>query len=338
MTITVKDLRPEDESAWEQFVADHPAAVVSYRLPYRDLLVDVLGCVPHYAIALDGEQIVGVLPVMSSAGTLGPVVNALPYFGSHGAPLVTSVAAEQALSTWYQSFVEHTGAASAVMIENPMAKFQVEPSFNVTDSRAAHVTALDDPRGLSAVVSGSVRTSIRKAERLGVEVQVANTAFESLRTLHAASMRPHGGAIKDERFFGAVESRFETETDYRIYVARREGAVIAALLIFFTGSTVDYFMPATDPVHRSSEPMAAILFRAMSDARENGAERWNWGGSWPSHTSLQFYKAKWGGMATEYRYCVRVSQQVLDVATPALLTREYPGFYVVPFDYLRAAS
>jgi len=221
MTITVKDLCREDESAWEQFVADHPAAVVSYRMAYRDLLVDVLGCIPHYVIALDDEQIVGVLPVMTSIGTLGPVVNALPYFGSHGAPLVTSVAAEQALSTWYQSFVELTDAASAVMIENPMAKFQVEPSFNVTDSRAVHVTALDDPRGLSAVVSGSVRTSIRKAERLGVEVQVANTAFTSLRTLHAASMRPHGGVIKDERFFGAVESRFAAETDYRIYRARR---------------------------------------------------------------------------------------------------------------------
>jgi hypothetical protein len=80
--------------------------------------------------------------------------------------------------------------------------------------------------------------------------------------------------------------------------------------------------------------MAMILLAAMSEAARRGFTNWNWGGSWPSHESLQRFKAKWGGQPRRYRYATNVGNPGLVKSTKAELLEQYPGFFVVPFDSL----
>lgn len=77
--------------------------------------------------------------------------------------------------------------------------------------------------------------------------------------------------------------------------------------------------------------MAAILFQALTDAARRGMTQWNWGGSWPSHESLQRFKAKWGGEPHEYRYTTKLNDHAILRASPDEILAAYPGFFVVPF-------
>jgi len=338
MTIEIVTLSTEREPAYARFVQGHPGALISYKLPYRDFLCELLGCQPRYAMAIRDEEVLGVLPLMVMDGSHGAVLNALPYFGSSGAPLATDTRAAELLMDWYCAEAATPGVAAATMIANPLAPTPPRP-HEYSDYRIAHVTELagegDPIPRILALIDSSARRNIQKAERSGTAVAIESHAFEELEALHRASMEAIGAQVKSRSFFEGVPRHFQPGIDYDLYIGRIDGVPAGALLIFYSGETVDYFMPAASPDFRNSQPMAAILLQAMAEAARRGYTKWNWGGSWPTHESLQRFKAKWGGKPLEYRYATNVGNRAVLRATKEDLLSQYPGFFVVPFHSLQ---
>lgn len=341
MTVDVEYLSVEREAAYAQFVAGHPDALISYTLAYRDLLVETLGCQPRYAVALRDAEVVGVMPMMSVEGEPGTVLNSLPYFGSNGGPLAGDAQARDALCAWYSEQAREDGVVAATVVANPLAANVADVVHDIVDSRIAHVTALAGEgaaqAGISPAIDGSARRNVAKAQRLGTAVAVENDRFDELQSLHRHSMAAIGAPVKAPQFFDAVRRNFRPATDFDLYVARTGGEAVAALLVFYCGRTVDYYVPAVAPPRRAEQPMAAILVQAMRDAARRGFTRWNWGGSPPAHQSLQRFKAKWGGVPTEYHYKTKLNDTSLLRARREDILTAYPGFFVVPFCCLAEA-
>jgi hypothetical protein len=338
MTIEIVLLSPDRESAYAEFVQSHPTSLISYTLRYRNFLMELLGCQARYAMAVRNGEVLGVLPMMIMQGSYGPVLNALPYFGSSGAPLVIDAGAAELLMDWFSIEAADAGVAASTMIGNPLAPGPTRP-HEYSDYRIAHITPLtgegEPASRISALIDPSARRNVQKAQRCGTEVTIQNDAFDKLEALHRASMEAIGAQVKSRAFFEGVPRHFQPGVDYDLYLGRIDGAPAGALLIFYCGKTVDYFMPAANPEHRSSQPMAAILLEAMAEAARRGYTTWNWGGSWPTHESLQRFKAKWGGQPSEYHYATNVGNAALLKATKEELLAQYPGFFVGPFHSLQ---
>ena len=340
MNVGVVSLSAERERDYERFVNAQPEALITYTLAYRDLLIDLLGCTAHYAVALRGDGIVGVMPLMSLQGELGTVLNSLPYFGSNGGALTEDAQARDALYAWYAAQTQTDGVVAATVIGNPLAPPPTTVHDHV-DLRVAHVTALagegDAEARIWAAIAGSARRNVRKARRRGIEVAVENHSFDALQSLHRRSMAAIGAPVKSPEFFAAVPRHFRGGAGFDLYVARMDDEAVAAMLVFYCAKTVDYYVPAVSPEHRGEQPMAAILIRAMVDAAGCGRARWNWGGSWPSHHSLRRFKTKWAGVPSEYRYQTKLNDERVLHARSQDILAAYPGFYVVPFACLRSA-
>ena len=340
--LEVQDLRPSLEAEYDDFVRRSPAALISYSLRYRDFLVELLGAEPQYAVALQDGRVVGVLPLLGLDGPMGRVLNSLPYFGSNGGPLTADPEAERALLTWYSAAAGDPAVAASTVIENPLSARSSKPAHDLTDLRIGHVTSLVDEHGpredILASLEGSARRNVNKALRVGVKVTTENDDLDVLQSLHVRSMSAIGAQVKSPEFFAALGRHFRPGEDFDVYVARVDGEAVAALLVFYCGRSVDYYVPATSPEHRQLQPLAAILHQAMTHASHRGFEHWNWGGSWPSHESLQRFKAKWGGVRTEYRYWTKVNDTSLLSATPDALLDAYAGFFVIPFSALAVGS
>jgi hypothetical protein len=338
----VVDVSSAWEEQYESFLLHHPFALLYYSLRYRGFLADLLGCKSRYAAAVEGDEIRAVLPLMVADGRFGQVVNSLPYYGSNGGILATDDHASTVLADWYGQEVADAGIAAATVIANPLDPEPQAVVHDVVDLRVGHVTALDGPDSdgedpLWQAIDGSARRNVKKAAQAGVEVSVENDAFADLERLHRASMSVAGGAPKSPSFFRAIPAHFREGLDYRIYVGRVGGDAVAALLLFYYGDTVEYYVPALAPDFRPAQPMAAILFQAMTDAAHAGCRRWNWGGSWLTHDTLIRFKSKWGGRGRTYQYWTKVNRPELRSATPHELQDEYDGFFVLPFSELDAS-
>ena len=337
----VVDLASDLEDEYERFVLAHPCSLVYYSLRFRDFLTELLGCRPRYTIALDNNGISAVLPLMRTDGRYGQVLNSLPYYGTNGGVLATDLEAEAALVEHYRLSLNDAAVAAATVIENPLQPGRVAIPHDLVDTRIGHITLFEGndsspDEQLARLIDGSARRNVRKAGQSGVDVAVENESFAELEALHRASMAAAGGQAKSWVFFEAVAAHFRPGTDFDVYVARIAGHAVAALLLFYYGTTVDYYVPALHPDFRPAQPMAAVLHTAMTDAIARGFRRWSWGGSWTSHDSLIRFKEKWGGRGRTYAYRTAVKKPELRSSTSAELLEEYQGFYVLPFSALAA--
>ena len=340
--IQVEPLPPAESPDWDAFLRSTSGGLIYHSIAYRDLLVDLLGCESEYLVAREGGEIRGVLPVMWASDEAGRVCNSLPFYGSHGGPIAGSSEAEEALMEAWNERATDGGTLAATMVANPFLDHEPPQAVHeLTDERIGQVTALpgdESPDELMLLYSKNARRDVRRAERRGVEVERDPSRLPELWRLHQENMEAIGGLAKPERFFTELANRLEAGRDYELWVATKEGSLIAGLLVLYFNDVAEYWTPAVDAEHRADEPMALIVSEAMLDASRRGCRLWNWGGTWSSQDGVYRFKHKWGADDRPYRYFVQVNNRSVLEATPEQLLERFPHFYVLPFTALRTES
>jgi len=335
----VRRLSEESEDAYETFVQKHPNALLYYSLKYKKLLEQLLGCEALYLLAMDGDAIKGVFPMMRIAGKWGWVYNSLPFYGSHGGILAEGEEIVSLLTDAYHQMLEREPVATATIISNP---FHPAPCAQVRhhhrDERIGQMTDLDFEENVEAalmrVIEPSARRNIQKALREGIEVTIDNGQFDFLRKVHEENIHAVGGRPKPDKFFSLVDHCFQAGSDYNLYVARRGEDPIGALLVFYYHGVVEYFVPATVEACRSFQPLALTVFRAMVDASRQGLKLWNWGGTWLAQEGVYRFKRKWAAVERRYVYYTFVKNREIYGRQPEELLAEYPHFFVIPFSVI----
>ena len=336
----VCELTCQFEEAYEAFLSREKNALFYYSLKYRDFLLRIINGEGKYQIVFDGEKITRILPLVMIDGPLGVVVNSLPFFGSNGSVLAETPEAETLLWKSYQDIIDREEIVASTVISNPFLSQDAPPiTFDEKDYRISQSTSLEFTKcaeeELMGILDSSTRRNIRKANKEGVVVTQEPEALSVLAEMNKENMTAIGGTAKPENFYENIGSFFTPYEDYNVYVARYEEKIISALLLFYFGNTVEYFVPGTLPDYKNKQPSAAIIFQAMLDAFKKGYRRWNWGGTWVTQKGVLAFKRKWGAKDTKYSYFTTVKKQIIYNQSPKALRSLYPFFYVVPFDALK---
>jgi hypothetical protein len=328
------------EERYEDFVRSFPGSLLYYSSRFKGLLVQLLGCAEEYLVAVERGTICGIWPLLYITRGSQRVYNSLPFYGSNGGPLATSRAASLSLVDAYNEIATSAGTLSSTMVANPFVTQDLSAvACNFNDRRIGQFTPLaleGDPwQVILGEAEASARRNVRKALRTGIEVERDDCALEVLRGIHQANMDAMGGKAKPESFFSLIPQYFDSGTDYRVYLAKMHGRVVAGLLAFYFNRTVEYYTPAVDHEYRSSQPLALLIITAMSDAADRGYQTWNWGGTWLSQTGVYRFKRKWAARETEYFYYTQVNElSILDLSREEI-SETFRGFYVVPFSALK---
>ena len=79
----------------------------------------------------------------------------------------------------------------------------------------------------------------------------------------------------------------------QLYLAVMEGNVVAGLLVLFSPTTVNYYVPCLRASFRSQQPGSLLIDHAVQEAHSRGLRYWNWESS-PAKT-LAFTLSKSDG-------------------------------------------
>lgn len=322
---------------YEAFVAESPQTMIYYSWSYRTFLEELLVAKAAYLGAVDDlGSLLGVLPLMAKDGPLGTVYNSLPFFGSYGGVLAASTAATKLLWAAYDEITTATGVASTTVVLSPLAIQAIPTKWDFEDSRIGQFTNLDFGNNESQLmerIDSSARRNVRVAERAGFVVSVDNSpaALMQLADIHRENILAIGGRVKPENFFTLIPKHFAANKDYRIYTACKDGVVVAALLLFYSGGIVEYFTPGTRLAYRGEQPSALLIKQSMLDAALAGNTLWNWGGTWETQEGVLKFKRKWGANDRVYRYFTRLNNPLMLTCDSAQLLDDYNFFYTVPF-------
>lgn len=326
---------------YEAFLEQHECAMLYYSIKFKLFLEKLTASEALYYIAIENDKIVGALPLMCKSGKFGKVINSLPYYGSNGGVLAKNDIVKNALIKKYLEIINSGEFLASTLIENPLdtnkSYLQLENTEN--DYRIGQFTkiqgAYSDIEDLMIKFHYKTRNTIRKAVKSEVTVAVENNMFQFLEETHIENMQSIGGLAKTKQFFALISEIFEPEKDFNIYVARKDGIPIAALLVFYSNRVVEYYTPVIVKEFRHVQALSLLITQAMFDAAKDGFVWWNWGGTWATQGGVYDFKSRWGTIDLNYNYHIKINNPQVYNLTKEELLSEYPSFFVLPFSKLK---
>lgn len=338
----LKVLKEEQGEAYDNFLCKLECGWFYYSFKYKIFLEKLLNARSEYWIAEENNEIVGVLPLMFLDGKFGRVFNSLPFYGSNGGILTEREDVYEMLLEKYRSVISNDGTAASNYISNPLLKpTDANIPFDIIDERIAQLTPINYTENVEESLMNSfhykVRNTIRKANKEITSIKIVNDSFEFLEQTHIENMAAIGGKAKSSDFFKLIPNVFEADKDYRIYVAFNDkNEMMAAMLLFYFNNTVEYFTPVIKQEFRNSQPLTALIFKAMMDAASRGFKWWNWGATWKSQDGVYLFKSRWNTKDILYKYYIFIKNKAIFKSTKEELLREYSNFYVIPFSSLQS--
>jgi len=347
----------------EPLLARDPVAQIYAHPRYHRALETMVGGRRVVALAGPASAPVGALTWLERETDAGRILNALPWFGSHGGPCIAAdrppaerIAVAAALAAAFRAAVDRDGVLSGTMIlgfadDGPRrAAIEAALAPEAVDERIAQVTPLPPAVGeadeigetlLRETFGQKTRNLVRKGRRQSFDVSVRDddAAWAALHALHAAGMEAIGAPVKPAAHLAAL--RTLPEQDRGLWIAGEGREIRAAMLLLRWGGTVEYVVPAVDPDHRSRQPISVLVHAAMIDAVQRGDHRWSWGGTPAGQDRLHHFKAGFGARDVPYAYLCRSGpggRARLAAVGRAGLPRLAPWYYAWPFDQLDAEA
>lgn len=326
----------ENETQIDNYVDLHLDGLIYYKSIFKNFLLRIFKAHCISVVFYENKKITGILPLLLKDGCYGKVINSLPFFGSNGGILSITDKANKALYDYYENVSNGSDISLSVLISHPFKDIKV-PQYDFIDERIAQWTNIQPPysNGLSINISSSAKRNIAKAVSKGVVVREDSNALNFLEETHKENILGIGGRIKPNSFFSELKNSFIYGKDWKLFIAEYQGIKIAGLLIFQSGTTVEYIMPVVKKEYRNIQPTSVIIEYAMIDAKNNGFKKWNWGGTWTSQEGVYRFKKKWGAEERKYSYYVKLNNKKFLNLTPEVLNHEYPFFYTIPYNYLK---
>jgi Acetyltransferase (GNAT) domain len=347
--VGIERLNRTDAPAYAGFVAETEDALFWHTPEWLSFLEQATArSQPVTVLARENGRVVGAFVAFLKEGSFGVVLNALPYFGSHGDFLISTSANDpSSVALALAAAVVKLSADASVkafnIVAHPLAPrvAQVTPKLGLTawDRRIGQISTLS-PAGskddaLSAVLaacSQKTRNLVRKSLKQGFVVERSERDGDWIAMIdhHRRGMERIGGRAKSAAEFSAMRAIFAPDVHRRLYVARLRGEFAGALLCFYHRDWVEYFTPVAVEEFRGKQVLSALIAEALAEARVEGRRYWNWGGTWTDQSGVYHFKHGWGAVDHLYDYCGAVSGPMAD-SSPADLQASYPFFYVRPF-------
>ena len=329
---------------YEDFLASSPAVMMTHSAEWLQMLAEITATIPQVVGVWDDDGLAGVLPfVVSPNRGEGRVINSLPFFGSHGGPVCRSglnnLKVLEALSEGFEQAAMENKCRSATLILTPF-ETRLEDLRQIVrpdeeDWRIGQIALLpqDSERILPDLVEGKRRNNIRNAERKGVTVRERcdDEALEWLRSMHEEGIGAKGGVTKPKAFFAWAQRSARSGGMCRFLFAERNGRIEAGMLVGCFAGCWEYLVPALDKQMQDGNALSLLVYEGMRRAVNEGAVRWNFGGTWETQHGVYRFKKQFGASEFPYRYLVRIYDKSLSGLSLSRLAKAFPYFYSLPF-------
>ena len=284
---------PDDEG-WLELIERSPDALPFHRPEWLSVLEESYGFRPFVLGITDGSGALEAgLPFLEVEDHFrGRRWIALP-FTDRCPPLASSSGARERLAAALDD-ARHAAGARRLEIRSMV----VGPRLEHGVTAVTHVLELGTGyEALERSFSSATRRNLRKAQREGLEVRVADAEDDLVRVfydLQARTRRRLGVPAQPRRFFRALwQHGLDRGLGHALLVLHR-GRPIAAGVFLACGGNVVYKYGASDERWWNLRPNNVLLAEAIRRACEQGGDVFDFGRSDLDDSGLRAFKASWG--------------------------------------------
>jgi len=313
--IRIVPLEAAHKPAWDRFVAGRPEATFFHRAAWPGLIADVFGHRDRSVLALQDNDVVGVLPLTEMRTLLfGHSLVSLP-FCVYGGPLAVDEAVVRALLDHAAGLLASTKATVLELRAlDPLSddwlteagQWPVRDDLYVTfrkpftDSDEANLKAI--PRKQRAVVRKAIERGL--TSRVGTEVG-------TLHRIYSESVRNLGTPVFPRKWFAALAQAFAGDVD--VLTVAEDGVPVASVLSFYWRDEVVPYYGGGTAQARVCHANDFMYWEVMRHAATRGARLFDFGRS-KQGTGAFAFKRNWGfePRPLAYRFRLRPGCEIPD--------------------------
>jgi CelD/BcsL family acetyltransferase involved in cellulose biosynthesis len=281
------------EPSWSDFALNHPGALPYHHPAWMDVLVDTYGFDTFALVAHSpaGDIVGGVSFVTLGGGLRRKRWVALP-FTDACPPLTTPELSKEELGALVADAGERAGV-NAIEVRGALDL----PGAQI-ERGVVHQLALSDPDELFSGFESQVRRNIRKADRSGLTLRVAEREEDLTDVyfaLHADTRRRLGVPTQPRRFAAVWRRMLAAGLGFAFLVYHEQEPIAGAVFLEWNGVVV-YKFGASDARHWALRPNNLIFWEAIKRAHGQGARVLDFGRSDLEDEGLRAFKRSWGAV------------------------------------------
>jgi FemAB-related protein (PEP-CTERM system-associated) len=284
-------IAPLDETwraAWDAFVSTAPQASFFHLSGWKDAIEGTFHHRCPYLMALEGDRILGILPLVHLRSRLFGSALISTAFCVYGGPVTVDGRAEAALDAAARALAQELGVDYLEYRSQAAARrgWAVQSQLYATFRKRLP----SDPDALFKQVPRKRRAELRKAfsSNLAVDRDGEANAFYRLYT---QNMHRHGTPALPLAWFQALKRSFGGASDCTI--VRHGRTPVSAVMTFrFRDAVLPYYAGASDHA-RALHANDLIYWELMRRTVEGGGGEFDFGRS-KAGTGAYAYKRSWG--------------------------------------------
>jgi CelD/BcsL family acetyltransferase involved in cellulose biosynthesis len=323
-------LDPRLTTEWDTFVESHPDATVFHTSDWARVILDSYDYRPLYHVSRDntGTILAGV-PLMRVDGRLtNRRLVGLP-FSDLCSPLLNGPAASEDLLSAVRSAAADM-RATHVELRGPGAVPLEDSRFRGTSEFYQHIIPIAATADETAkAFHPSAKRAIRKAEKEGISVRVANE-LDDVREFYRLTVltrKKHGLLPQPWRFFANIHRHMIANGAGHLLLAEYEGRPIAGDMLLQFRDQMVYKFNASDPAFLHLRPNNILLWEAIKLSVVRGCSTLDLGRCDEDNEGLRRFKLLWGSEERRLRYYTHASPG----ASPGGIMSSAPSRAVLSF-------
>lgn len=292
-----------DAARWDAYVDRHPEGTFFHLLAWREVLERAVGFRAHYLMALRGETVVGLLPLVRMKSLLfGDALVSLP-FCVQGGVIADDPAAERALLSEASGLAERFGVDYLELRHTrPLAAGW--PTKSETYVLFKRELSADVEENMKAIPRKQ-RAMVRKGIAAGL-VARDEPSLDAFFPIYATSVRNLGTPVFPRRYFDALHAAFAERC--RVTTVYDGTVAVSSVLSFVYKDTVMPYYGGGTPAARELKAYDFMYWEVMRTACEAGLRWFDYGRSKRDSGSYSF-KKNWGFEPTPLHYQYHLVKQ-----------------------------
>lgn len=295
MGIEVKEFSESYRGKWQEYVTKHPESNHFHHIEWMDVIQRAFNHTPHYLLAFDKSELIGVLPIFELKHFLfGHFLSSVP-FAAEAGPLADTPVAIEALISYAKKLTESSRANYLELRSN--TEF---PELQEKDLYSKFILPIsaDEDENMKRIKQKQ-RTVIRKGMKFEQSC-VVETDIDNFYHIYSVSVRNLGTPVFSKKFFKLLVETFKDSAEvYTVF--HNNKAVASVLTLYWKGTVYPYWGGGLEEA-RDLKSFDVMYFKLMSHAAANkNCSVFDFGRS-KKGTGAYSYKKHWNMEIIDIRY------------------------------------
>lgn len=285
---------------WDQFIEKHPGSSIYHTSSWLNLLQDTFGYSQKGLLLLDGDRVIGGLPIFEVKGFWGRRLVSSPFRDRGGLLVNQGIDPASLIKTAVNMCLDGKYDFLLIKEDRPLES-NILGAQALREDRSWITTTVDLTLGREGIwkrLKNNAIGPVKQAERFGITIRFADSVkdIKIFYSIFLKNRRRLGIPAFSEKFFIEMWNKIFLKEKAKLLIAQKNDVSIGGMIVFLHKNIVIDAYAASNSEYRALRSNDLLVWKALEWSINNGYTVFDFGADSHYQKNLLAFKRKWIGI------------------------------------------